>query len=308
MIDLASIRNASFTLTPTGYNPEEVDQFLADLADQLSALPEPAAAEPVVTHIEVEQPLAELEPVLETEPVVRADADLDGLKTAVDRTIAAMDAFVQNELAEVKAASSLEVDEIHQERQRMLDEAAVEARGHLDEARAAGEQIVAGARDDGDRIRRSAEDDMQAERERFEQALADRDAQAQGRAAEILAEAEERKREAEALVADANRVQAQVIGAIEQARSTLALPATPAFAPHTAAPVEPEAVESEVVDETEQHEEEPSIDVFGFSREQQGSSLRDMIGDVQEDEQPEAEQAEASTDEVAEQDDAADAA
>ncbi len=36
MIDLASIRNASFTLTPTGYNPEEVDRFLADLADQLA--------------------------------------------------------------------------------------------------------------------------------------------------------------------------------------------------------------------------------------------------------------------------------
>ena len=39
MIDLASIRNASFTLTPTGYNPEEVDRFLADLADQLEAQP-----------------------------------------------------------------------------------------------------------------------------------------------------------------------------------------------------------------------------------------------------------------------------
>ena len=33
MIDLASIRNASFSLTPTGYNPEEVDQFLVTLAD-----------------------------------------------------------------------------------------------------------------------------------------------------------------------------------------------------------------------------------------------------------------------------------
>ena len=51
MIDLASIRNASFTLTPTGYNPEEVDRFLADLADQLEAQPisieaAPAAATP----------------------------------------------------------------------------------------------------------------------------------------------------------------------------------------------------------------------------------------------------------------------
>ena len=52
MIDLASIRNASFTLTPTGYNPEEVDRFLADLADQLAeGLTAPAApvrAEPAV--------------------------------------------------------------------------------------------------------------------------------------------------------------------------------------------------------------------------------------------------------------------
>ena len=33
MIDPASIRTASFSLTPTGYNPEEVDRFLAELAD-----------------------------------------------------------------------------------------------------------------------------------------------------------------------------------------------------------------------------------------------------------------------------------
>src|SRR4051794_909445 len=35
MVDPASIRNASFSLTPTGYNPEEVDRFLGDLADDL---------------------------------------------------------------------------------------------------------------------------------------------------------------------------------------------------------------------------------------------------------------------------------
>ncbi len=46
MIDLASIRNASFTLTPTGYNPEEVDRFLPDLADQLAeSLSAPAATQ-----------------------------------------------------------------------------------------------------------------------------------------------------------------------------------------------------------------------------------------------------------------------
>jgi len=39
MVDPASIRNASFTLTPTGYNPEEVDRYLGELADDLGADP-----------------------------------------------------------------------------------------------------------------------------------------------------------------------------------------------------------------------------------------------------------------------------
>src|SRR6478672_11732625 len=38
-IDLAEVRNASFSLTPTGYNPEEVDQFLGSIADQLADAP-----------------------------------------------------------------------------------------------------------------------------------------------------------------------------------------------------------------------------------------------------------------------------
>ena len=37
MVDLASIRNASFSLTPTGYNPEQVDRFLGELADNRQA-------------------------------------------------------------------------------------------------------------------------------------------------------------------------------------------------------------------------------------------------------------------------------
>ena len=40
-IDLAELRNASFSLTPTGYNPEEVDQFLGSIADQLADAPAP---------------------------------------------------------------------------------------------------------------------------------------------------------------------------------------------------------------------------------------------------------------------------
>ena len=153
---------------------------------------------------------------------------------------------------------------------------------------------------------------MHGERERFEQALADRDAQAQGRAAEVLAEAEDRKREAEALVAEANRVQAQVLGAIEQARSTLALPATPAYEPQVPAPVEaeeatiePEAVEAANEAETETDTESENVDVFGFQRDSsQGSSLRSMI-DAHDDEADVEADADASDEHT--EDDAADA-
>jgi DivIVA domain-containing protein len=228
MIDLASIRNASFTLTPTGYNPEEVDQFLADLADQLADLPAAAAA-PAAISTE-EQPAVEVttfaieQPVM-PEPVVaeRAAADLDGLQRAVERTIGAMDAFVAGELAAVKEASALEIDDIHRERERLLEEAGEAARAHLDDTRIRAERIMEEARTDGDEMRRRFEAELQSERERFEQALADRDAQAQARVAEVLAEAEERKREADELVVSANRVQSQVLASIEQARVSLAV-------------------------------------------------------------------------------------
>jgi DivIVA domain-containing protein len=227
MIDLASIRNASFTLTPTGYNPEEVDQFLADLADQLADLPAAAAA-PAAGSSE-EQPAVEVttfaieQPVM-PEPVVaeRAAADLDGLQRAVERTIGAMDAFVAGELAAVKEASGLEIDDIHRERERLLEEAGEAARAHLDDTRVRAERIMDEARNDGDEMRRRFEAELQSERERFEQALADRETQAQARLAEVMAEAEERKREADDLVASATRVQSQVLASIEQARVSLA--------------------------------------------------------------------------------------
>ena len=44
MIDPASIRTASFSLTPTGYNPEEVDRFLGELADADARLDRPGRA------------------------------------------------------------------------------------------------------------------------------------------------------------------------------------------------------------------------------------------------------------------------
>jgi DivIVA domain-containing protein len=184
MIDLASIRNASFTLTPTGYNPEEVDRFLADLADQLEAQPISIEAAPPVSA-----------PVPAPVPTPRPEADLNGLTGAIDRTIGALDAFVQNELTAVRAASELEVEEIHRERERLLDEAADAARAHLEEAKARAEDVASQVRAD-------------AEQE----------------AARIVASAEEKKSQADEMVAAAARVQAQVLGSLESARATLGIP------------------------------------------------------------------------------------
>ena len=225
MIDLASIRNASFSLTPTGYNPEEVDQFLSDLADQLSAMP--AAPAPVVEHVAPEP--AEERPFIEQpalpEPAVseRPQADLDGLQHAVERTIAAMDSFVQTELSAVREASTLEVDEIHRERERLLEEAGEAARAHLDETRVRAERIVEEARHDGDEMRRRIEAELQSERDRFDQALAQRDAEAQARVEAILAEADDRRREADERVSEASRVQAKVLASIDKARDSLSV-------------------------------------------------------------------------------------
>jgi DivIVA domain-containing protein len=255
MIDLASIRNASFTLTPTGYNPEEVDQFLAELADQLAdqltgapavAAPEPAAVEPPTFAVEVPAPVVE-PPAVEApaapylpEPAVteRPTEQLDRLQRAVESTIGAMEAFVAGELASVRDASNLEVEEIHRERQRLLEEAGEAARAHLDETRMRADRMLEEAHEQADALRRRADAERQAERERFEQALADRDAQAQARVAEILADADARRTEAEQQVAAADRVQAQVLASLEQARASL----RPAEAPaHESEPAPSEA-------------------------------------------------------------------
>jgi DivIVA domain-containing protein len=190
MIDLASIRNASFTLTPTGYNPEEVDRFLADLADQLEAQPVSIERQPFAV-----EPSPPATPELSPIPAERSGADLHGLTGAIDRTIGALDAFVQNELAAVRAASELEVEEIHRERERLLDEAADAARAHLDEAKLRADDVARQLR-----------------------------AAAEAEAARIVAAAEERKSQADEMVAAAARVQAQVLGQLESARATLGMP------------------------------------------------------------------------------------
>ena len=191
MIDLASIRNASFTLTPTGYNPEEVDRFLSDLADQLAeSLSEPAAPQYDVEPAHQPEPAYEL-----AAPAQREPADVDGLRLTIERTIGAMDSFVANELSTLKSATELETEELLREREWMLDEAGEAARAHLEETRTRAESILAEARRDGEAMRARFEGELQADRERFEQALADRDAQAQAQVAELLADAQHRRHE-----------------------------------------------------------------------------------------------------------------
>lgn len=229
MIDLASIRNASFTLTPTGYNPEEVDRFLADLADQLAS----SLATVPAPDQQYESPQsfeAAPAPVVALPASTREPADIEGLRVVIERTIGAMDSFVGNELASLKAATELETEELVHERERMLEEAADAARAHLDETRARAEAILAEARRDGDAIRARFDSEVQVDRERFEQSLADRETQAQARVTEILADAERRRQEAEELVTSANRVQTEVLASLEHARASLspAAPAAPA--------------------------------------------------------------------------------
>jgi DivIVA domain-containing protein len=231
MIDLASIRNASFSLTPTGYNPEEVDRFLADLADQLAE---------GLSSVTPEQPQIPVQPQAPTEfeEALQAhveDPDVDGLRQTIERTIGAMEAFVGNELAALASATEAETEELLRERERLLDEAAGAARAHLDETRTRAESMLAEAKADGDAMRVRFQTELQADRERFEQSLADRDAQAQARIAELIAEAESKRQEAEQVAASANRVQTQVLASLEQARASLTVadPAPTAIRPET---------------------------------------------------------------------------
>ena len=234
MIDLASIRNASFSLTPTGYNPEEVDRFLADLADRLAE-----GATDVSTPEQPQIPV-QPEPQTQLEEALQAhheSPDVDGLRQTIERTIGAMDAFVANELASLTAATEAETEQLLRERERLLDEAAEAARAHLDETRTRAENMLAEAKRDGDAMRVRFQTELQADRERFEQTLADRDAQAQARVAELIAEAESKRQEAEQVAASATRVQTQVLASLEQARASLTVadPA-PTDIPETSSP------------------------------------------------------------------------
>ena len=80
-IDLAEVRNASFSLTPTGYNPEEVDQFLGSIADQLA---DASASQPESFQRE-EQPVAEHQDQYQYEPVAEVE----------DESVAAQDDEVE---------------------------------------------------------------------------------------------------------------------------------------------------------------------------------------------------------------------
>ena len=111
----------------------------------------------------------------------RPHADLGGLSAAVEAAIESLDGFVQNELRNLREVSALEIDDILAERQRLLEDATSVGRRHIDEASAHAEKIVNKARKEGDRMRQQAEQELREERDRFEQSLADRDAQAQAR-------------------------------------------------------------------------------------------------------------------------------
>src|SRR5437763_3937861 len=246
MIDLASIRNASFTLTPTGYNPEEVDRFLADLADQLAdGLAAVPAPEPVYEAPQTFQPTSA--PVVELPISSREAADVDGLRQVIERTIGAMDAFVANELASLKSATEVETEELLRERERMLDEAGEAARAHLEETRTRAEAILAEARRDGEAMRARFDGELQVDRERFEQSLADREAQAQARVAQVMADAERRRQEADELVESANRVQTEILASLENARASLSPAAPP-----------PAAVEPAFTAEAPSYADDPS--------------------------------------------------
>jgi DivIVA domain-containing protein len=239
MIDLASIRNASFSLTPTGYNPEEVDRFLADLADQLAEGQNLSGVEQAEPQVQVQQqPPTQLDEALQAH---HESPDVDGLRQTIERTIGAMDAFVANELAQLAAATEAETEELLRERERLLDEAAAAARAHLDETRSRAESLLAEAKRDGDAMRVRLQNELQADRERFEQSLADRDAQARARVAELIAEAEGKRQEAERVAASAARVQSQVLASLEQARASLTVPD-----PAPTAAREPEPTEAEM--------------------------------------------------------------
>ena len=139
----------------------------------------------------------------------RAPADLDGLAATVDAAISALDSFVQKELRGVREASSLEIEDVHRERARLIDEAAEAGRRHIEEAHAHAERIVDAARRDSERRRAHFEQELREEREGYERAFADREAQAQARVDEALERAEARRREADELVASAAQAQAR---------------------------------------------------------------------------------------------------
>jgi len=268
MIDLASIRNASFTLTPTGYNPEEVDRFLADLADQLA---EELRNAPVAAQPQPDEHAAPVTPLDEALQAHHEAADVDGLREAIDRTIGAMNAFVATELAALTSATETETEELLHERERLLDEAAEAARAHLDETRTRAENMLAEAKRDGDAMRVRFQSELQADRERFQQSLADRDAQAQARVAELIAEAELKRREADEVAAGAHRIQTQVLASLEQARASLA------FTEPAPTDLQPEIGGGDV------HAVEPLADPVGgevFSEDTETAELYDGVNDA----------------------------
>src|SRR6476646_268068 len=108
-IDLAELRNASFSLTPTGYNPEEVDQFLGSIADQLVDAPAPQPER--FQHEEQPVPVYDdehsHEPVTEAEHEPVAEADHESEAEVEDEAPVEHADDVYQPVAEVEASDDL---------------------------------------------------------------------------------------------------------------------------------------------------------------------------------------------------------
>jgi hypothetical protein len=150
----------------------------------------------------------------------------------------------------------------------LVGRAAAAPRPHLPEPRPRAPPRGPAPRRDGEALRARFDSELQVDRERFEQSLADRDAAAQARAAEIVAAAERRREEADELVASANRVQTQVLASLEHARASLspaapAAPAAPAVQPAFAAEA-PSFAEAEAGDVSDVFAAETGADTGPF--------------------------------------------
>jgi len=198
-VDLAHLRNASFSLTPTGYNPEEVDEFLGSIADQLAAAPAPLSeqVEPESSAHETD----EAEEQHQTAPVAEHEPAGWADHEAHDGAVAE-----PAEEAEVVAEHAPD-----QEHPVAAEEHHVEAEAeHYGDDHAAAEEqqhVAAEQQPEFEPVAVEPHDDEPAHEE--------------APIAEVLGGAEARRREADELLATAADAQAAMLASFDQARTSL---------------------------------------------------------------------------------------